>query len=260
MKRPKLIVYFGITLSTIFILWSCSDSPGEVIEYTFPENISRPWIGPEFYANRLQDWQLSNGRIECIESAESRPMRVVHLLTHALKSTDGSLRLSVEIGPVESGATDENTWAGFLIGAGGEDIDYRLTALVHHKPAEDGGLFAGIDGTGQIIFRDNSNGGGENNPWSIAGPLRENDMPRVASVSASGDGFNPNTFQPVRLELTAEPADGAYQVTISAYNLESDDLVSQATAENIPPEQLEGSIALASHLGPQESDFGYWFD
>ena len=49
---------------------------------TLPEDVTRPWIGPAFFANRLQDWQLNDGRIECIEDAKRFPMRTLfHLPT-----------------------------------------------------------------------------------------------------------------------------------------------------------------------------------
>ncbi len=249
---------FIVIIAALMQITGCTEESPEIL-YTFPDNVSRTWIGPEFYANRLQDWQLENGRIECIESSESRPMRVVHLLTHSLADEEGSLEMSVDLGTVDPGQTDETTWAGFLVGAGGEDVDYRLTALVHHKPAEGGGLFAGIDGTGQVVFRDNTNGGGENNPWSITGPLDDDDMPLMDPVAREA-GEPIQSLEAVRLVLEAEPSGTGYAVTVAAYDTASDELISQASLEDIPAYRLEGSLALVSHSGPEGSQSGYWFD
>ena len=41
----------------------------------------RTWIGPEYWANRLQDWRISAGRLECVRSGQDRN---VHLLTRQL--------------------------------------------------------------------------------------------------------------------------------------------------------------------------------
>ncbi len=53
-----------------------------------PQKTQRTWIGPEYWANPLQDWQLNNGRIECVQSGGDRN---VFLLTHELTSK-GSTR------------------------------------------------------------------------------------------------------------------------------------------------------------------------
>ena len=34
-----------------------------------PSGITRSWLGPQYWANRLADWRLHNGRIECLKPA-----------------------------------------------------------------------------------------------------------------------------------------------------------------------------------------------
>lgn len=34
-----------------------------------PPRVTRTWTGPHFWANRLQDWRLHDGRIECVTGA-----------------------------------------------------------------------------------------------------------------------------------------------------------------------------------------------
>src|SRR5690349_8013742 len=41
----------------------------------------RVWLGPEFWANPLQDWRVAGGRIACVNAA---PDRHVHWLTRDL--------------------------------------------------------------------------------------------------------------------------------------------------------------------------------
>ena len=79
--------------------------------------------------------------------------------------------------------------AGFLIGAGSSQIDYRLTALVHHRPAEDGGILVAVDGTGRIMFRDNNGGGDADGNWQAAGPLKSTELTVLAPATRSGFGF-----------------------------------------------------------------------
>ncbi|MFT7484286.1 MAG: alkaline phosphatase D, partial [Candidatus Paceibacteria bacterium] len=136
---------------------------------SFPPGVERTWIGPGFHGNRLQDWQLSRGRLECVQGTEAKPCRVLHALDATVNSNSSHLQLTVDVGALEAGALPgPDTWAGFLLGAGGSNIDYRLTALVHHRPATDGGLIAGVDGDGRAVFRDfehNERPGG----WGITG-------------------------------------------------------------------------------------------
>ena len=120
-----------------------------------PDSITRPWVGPEYFANRLQDWQIDGGRIECVEARNNLPLRTLHLLTHSLKTGGGTFVMSATTGPIENNKPlQQDSWTGFLIGAGGNHVDYRISALVHHKPAEDGGLLAVMDGKGRLTIRD----------------------------------------------------------------------------------------------------------
>jgi hypothetical protein len=52
----------------------------------------RPWIGPEFWSNPLQDWRLRNGRIECFVSGGDRN---AFLLTHDVTDQAGALSMRV---------------------------------------------------------------------------------------------------------------------------------------------------------------------
>jgi alkaline phosphatase D len=45
---------------------------------TCPERV---WIGPDYWSNPLQDWQIKNGRIECTNAAADRN---VHLMVRSL--------------------------------------------------------------------------------------------------------------------------------------------------------------------------------
>ncbi len=121
-----------------------------------PESITRVWVGPDFYANRLQDWQISQGRIESVEGRAAKPMRTLHLLTRVLGEKPGTVRMAVRTGPLVDGPAHPDTWSGFLVGVGGEGVDYRISALSHHWPSTNGGMIVAVDGTGRIVVRDNS--------------------------------------------------------------------------------------------------------
>ncbi|MCX6561948.1 MAG: hypothetical protein NTZ26_15745, partial [Candidatus Aminicenantes bacterium] len=61
---------------------------GAAFRSAWPMGIERIWAGPEYWANRLQDWRVKNGRLECLPSLADRN---VHLLTRRVGSGQGSL-------------------------------------------------------------------------------------------------------------------------------------------------------------------------
>src|SRR5579871_6198090 len=69
----------------------------------------RPWLGPQFWANPVQDWRLREGRMECFVSGGDRN---VYLLTHDVVSTPGTLEMNVLVGRLEgsSGASQPGGW------------------------------------------------------------------------------------------------------------------------------------------------------
>lgn len=105
---------------------------------SLPSTVTRPWISGDFWANPLQDWQLAQGRIECVVSGGDRN---VSLLT---REVSGDFTLQVELGALERKG---DGFAGFRVGAQGYWKDYRDTALrgmgIDAGVTTDGRLFIG---------------------------------------------------------------------------------------------------------------------
>ncbi len=118
----------------------------------FPANVSRPWISGHFWANPLQDWQLANGRIECVVSGGDRN---VSLLT---REVSGDFTVQVELGPMESAG---DGFAGLRVGSQGYWKDYRDTAL------RGSGIDAGVTTNGRLFIGTPA----ANAPTVPAGPL-----------------------------------------------------------------------------------------
>ena len=78
----------------------------------WPKELQRIWIGPQYWSNPLQDWRISNGRLECIVTA---PDRNVHLLTHQLDDSKGSFRISVRLGLLDKHTETADCRIGFRI-------------------------------------------------------------------------------------------------------------------------------------------------
>lgn len=246
---------------TILICSLCAfnTASGQYIAH-IPENTTRSWIGPEYFANRLQDWRIDGGRIECIEARDNLPVRTLHLLTHSLKTGGGTFEMSVKTGAIENNKSlRSDAWTGFLIGVGGDHVDYRISSLVHHKPAEDGGLLAVMQGNGKLAIHDFTKGG-SGGTWSVSGPINPDDLPLFQPTNARGDGFSATNPLSIDLFLRAtQQQDGAYMLIFSAIDSDSRDLISEVTCKNIDPALVDGNIALVSHKGPQGGQQGFWF-
>ena len=94
-------------ISPLLLTLSLSITPTyqeEVQHFADLGDTDRTWIGEDFFANRLQDWRIRGGRLECAVGAKRNPLRAAHLLTTALSSAEGTLSASVTTG-------SSNGWA-----------------------------------------------------------------------------------------------------------------------------------------------------
>ena len=107
---------------------------------------SRRWIGAAWQPSRLQDWRLENGRL--VNDDSRLPVRTAHVLPLRIapEAPETALKISVDVRAEGGGPVDAGSFAGLLFGAGGPDVDPRLTALVQQVPAPDGGMLAVVAG------------------------------------------------------------------------------------------------------------------
>ena len=100
LKTCKAIIYIGSLAASL-----CLSALGDEYRSHWPEGTTRMWIGPEYWANRMFDWRLRSGRIECMTGDKRKtlrtrnpgrlPMRTVHLLSHSLAAGEGDFALTV---------------------------------------------------------------------------------------------------------------------------------------------------------------------
>lgn len=230
----------------------------EVHHFADLGDTDRTWIGEDFFANRLQDWRIRGGRLECAAGAKRNPLRAAHLLTTALSSAEGTLSASVTTGSVEAGALEPEAFHGFLFGGGGEHVDYRLSAMIHSKPGEDGGIMGVLGADGHVRMHDNS-GSYSGGSWSVSGPLKKGAIPALQETSREGPGFGEAGPIPAQLTLEASPAGDTYTIQLTAQSRSDGALLSRAVYEGIPSHQLDGCLGLVSHLGTKKPRAGFWF-
>lgn len=194
----------------------------------------RTWIGPEFWANRLQDWRLRNGKVECVN--EILPKRTLHLLDRYISGRPGSLHLKVESGLVRNPGPDAGpAWSGFLIGSGGATMDYRRRALIHGAYGKAGGMIAAVDPAGRIMIIENEDG--EKRYISEMAELP------VARTAASH-----------MLTLDLVPKGEFYNMVLAAVDSETGEEVSRLDTLIRREGNFSGNIALICNGGR------YWFN
>ncbi len=242
------------SLAVVAVLAGMWAAFGAESHAAWPPGVERIWVGPEHYANRLQDWRVRDGRLECIEASEDRPMRTVHRLTAALDDSPRPFRVRVRLGPMEpNGKPNPESWAGLLLGVGGAHVDYRLSALTHHKPAEDGGILVAVGPTGRIVFRDNAVGP----DGTPRGPLREGDLPEMEPHEPGPGERDVDAVRELTLLVSGKPTDNGYRVTAQTRQGERE--VCLAYVDLADGKRLDGNLALVSHRSPTGGKLGYWF-
>ncbi len=229
-----------------------------VYEARFPKGVDRAWVGPDWWACRTQDWRLRDGRAECIEARTRKPVRMLRNLTVATGPMGEGYLCRVRLGTIDEGKARPDMLAGFSIGAGGAGIDFRRTALVHHRPARDGGLVAGVQGDGRLVFRDfetNLSQGG----WSIAGPLTGFEFREIPAKERFGGRIPPQSLKNLVLELRVRPDGADWAVELRALTPGTCLELARAVLTDLPERLVTGGFGLVSHLGPEGSGRGFWF-
>lgn len=182
---------------------------------TGPDREERPWIGPEFWSNPLQDWRLRNGRIECFVAGGDRN---VFLLTHEVSDQTGTLSMRVKLGRLEEDTAPlQAGFAGFRLGIRGHFDDYRDGALYGV------GLNAGLASDGRLFIGKLETGAAKAN-----GPLQNLEL--VLEATASGAACK------IRLSL-----------------LQADGKPLAETAREVPARWMSGGVALVCSSGPVEN-------
>jgi len=133
------------------------------------------WAGPEYWGNRLQDWEIQSGKLVCNVSGKNRAL---HNLCFQLSQEKAAFSTEL-VAEMLSPHTKNEGYIGFRIGAKGPFEDYR-SAAVFGK-----GLDVGISNQGKIF------------------------------IGATESEQSLDTRQPLHLKLEAQPRRSAYQLSLS---------------------------------------------
>jgi len=214
--------FYSFAIITIFwlVLFSCSHEDGKNGVFTdhFPDGVQRTWLGPDYWSNPMQDWQLNNGHIECLASARNRN---VNILTYRIDDVKNGFMFSIKMGLLsDTLPPSKNNWLGIRIGSKGQFHDYRDDAIYGK------GLNIGITTKGEMF---------------IGEPPVKEDKNAILLV--------PYLKKEILLVTNLKKEDGKYHMTVSAKDPVSGKVLATVEQENVPAQNLTGSLALVSHFG-----------
>ncbi|QDU37215.1 PhoD-like phosphatase [Maioricimonas rarisocia] len=215
---------------TLLLAVSGLSARADEIRSSWDEQYDRIWIGPEYWANPMEDWRLAGGRLELARGGAGRS---VHLLTHQLGQQQGRLEMSVHVGRA-GGAGNASGAAGFEIGIRSELGDYR-SSLIRGR------------GRTFVVTTDGA----------LQTPAGRTQVDGLADALANG----------VLLRLTVAPDGtnaGGYTAELTVENPDSGETLGRATAK-LDGEDLVGNIALACNPGGRGragrgGQARFWFD
>lgn len=183
----------------------------------------RPWAGPEFWTNPLQDWRVAGGRLELVKAA---PARNVHVLTRELAAGAGTLTMQVRLGrPGTEPIAGGKGGAGFNVGVVGPLSEYRNSLIFGT------GLNCGLRSRGELFIG--------NGPDAKSAPVA------LAARNAVE----------LRLELETPAGGGATRLRLAAHDAADGALLAAVERADLPA-ALAGNLALVANFGAAPAGAG----
>ncbi|HUT13857.1 MAG TPA: hypothetical protein VMY42_25435 [Thermoguttaceae bacterium] len=234
MLRARMIAWRPLALGLALVASTVCSARAEEFKSNWDKTPDRVWIGPDWWANRVEDWRIHDGRLECVQPG----MRAAYLTTRTL---GGEFQLSVRTGMLGKPDTlDKRGLTGFFFSNMGED-DYKTEDLLRSTTSLKTFL-AGLDGESRLVVY-----------W-----VRD-----AAVVSKKRLARHEN--EDIRLEFRAVPVGKGYSLEFAAFDhktgklldrlpLDGDDeyppdLPRPADGE-FPAEPLNGYVALVAGTSP----------
>ncbi|MCX8160730.1 MAG: hypothetical protein N3G18_07345 [Candidatus Saccharicenans sp.] len=181
-------------------------------------SLSRPWLGPDFYAQRLEDWRLNQGVIECLEASANR---YVYLLTGEVAGGLGHLEISVKVSVPELPARARTrNFVGLRLGIKSTGGDYREGAVSGQ------GLEAGLTTDGLLFI-------GELESVSL-----EEKLEALKKVLRAG----------LELRLNVVTSGSQALIRLSAIDPASGEIIDELEETHLAADTVAGGLALVSSL------------
>jgi alkaline phosphatase D len=218
------VILIKSSILIVLIFFSCGqNNTNKIFQSHWLADVHRTWIGPDYWSNPLQDWEIKDGKLNCLVSDYNRN---VVLLTREIIDIPGTLSLGVKLGIINSDVLQKKGWAGFRLGIKGQFNDYR-DAAVHGW-----GINAGLTTNGQLFI-------GKWNETSL-------DETNTTSLKILIDGR-------AQLKLLVEQKENDYSLELSFWS--DDQKIDSVQKEGFKVEELNGLLALVVDFpGPSVGD------
>ncbi len=139
--------------------------------HTSPDRL---WLGPGFWANRLQDWQIKEGGVESVIRGKNRSIAI---LTHELGEQEGDFEIKVDFKFLDFTASSD--FVGFRIGNKGPIDDYRSAAIYGR------GIKIGVNSNGQLTVGEKT----------VDTPLSRADFSNKLTLVLTGKPLHNNVYK-----------------------------------------------------------------
>lgn len=184
----------------------------------FSPETNRPWIGPDFYAHRLEDWRLSRGRIECLVGASNR---YLYLLTGGVAGGSGDLEVTMIVSVPELPERPRaRNYLGLRLGVKSKSGDFREAALSAQ------GLEAGLTSEGLLFIGELESVTSREKQETIKRALRKG----------------------LELKLALEASANRFNLEVTIRDTETGRVLDELKDFNLPAERVAGGLALVSSL------------
>lgn len=190
----------------------------------------RHWLGPDWWANRLQDWRRNGEWIECLRGERTMEARTAALLTHDLAASGNAV---LQLTLAADTALGEGGFGGWLVGVGNGRLDPLSAALAQRGSGAGGGIFAVVDSQGIPAFREHTD---DQHPVAF--------RPLPASL-ARGEASASLTSEPVSLHLSINDTGGSCRMTLVTTTMQGKH-IGTAVLDDIPATRLTGGVLLVS--------------
>jgi hypothetical protein len=201
-----------------FIFINCISARAGQLRLEFSPEINRPWVGPDFYAHRLEDWRLYQGRIECLASVSNR---YLYLLTGEVDRGPGALEIAMTVSvPDLPERPRARNYLGFRLGLKSQSGDFREAAVSGQ------GLEAGLTTEGLLFIGEME---------SVSSKEKQESLKRALKNG-------------VEFGLVLKASSRQFNIRLTVREPESGKVLDELEDFNLPWEMVSGGLALVSSL------------
>ena len=123
-----LIILFGCAFNLKAQPSFSKTQSNDTLIFNWDEIPNQKWLGYNFWCNTILDWKIEDNKV--IAHPFISRNRTAHITSHSIEDSIGYLKIQVDIQIFSK--TDSQAEFGFLVGAGGSDLDSKTNNFVYN--------------------------------------------------------------------------------------------------------------------------------